>query len=625
MSELKSCSMCKRVLILGFFFFLFCAQAGFASGTMRRFVLVAGANFGGPERSPLRYALSDAQNFVQVLEEMGGVHLDDCILLVEPDLAAFHQALDSLNTRVKSSLGPTGRTEVVLYYSGHADEQGLLLGAQRLSYQDLRRRMESIRADVHITVLDACASGAITRLKGGQRQKAFLVDASSDMEGYAFLTSSSEDEAAQESDRIHGSFFTHYLVSGMRGAADVSGDGKVTLGEAYQFAFHETLTRTAGTQGGAQHPAYDIKLSGTGDVVMTDVRQTSAGLILSAKLDGRFFIRNAEQQLVAELYKPAGRSMELGLEPGMYDIRLEHRQSLLSSALELEEGRRLVVEEKDFQPVAREQTALRGGSSGDGEGVKIEILDTYDLALGGDEDYTLSVSFFLNHKRRPFHGLQLSVLFNNADRLAGSQVAAVGNLAHQDLTGFQLTPGANYAGGNVSHAQLAGFANFTESSVAYGQLSGFANFTQGSVTYGQLAGFANFTGSGPSYGQLAGFANFTRGDILYGQLSGFLNFSEGDVSHVQLSGFANATMGRVTGIQVAGFLNTAEQVEGGQAFSTLNMASEVTGFQFGMVNIASRVRGLQIGLVNVSRDIEGIPIGLFNYSRTGLLTRLLQW
>ena len=45
-------------------------------------------------------------------------------------------------------------------------------------------------------------------------------------------------EAAQESDRICASYFTHYLVSGFRGAADLSGDGKVTLNEAYQFAFN---------------------------------------------------------------------------------------------------------------------------------------------------------------------------------------------------------------------------------------------------------------------------------------------------------------------------------------------------------------------------------------------------
>ena len=100
------------------------------------------------------------------------------------------------------------------------------------------------------------------------------------MRGHAFLTSSAATEAAQESDRIRASYFTHYLVSGFRGAADLSGDGKVTLGEAYQFAFNETLGRTVDTKGGAQHPSYDINLSGTGDVVMTDVRQTSATLVL---------------------------------------------------------------------------------------------------------------------------------------------------------------------------------------------------------------------------------------------------------------------------------------------------------------------------------------------------------
>ena len=137
------------------------------------------------------------------------------------------------------------------------------------------------------------------------------------MRGHAFLTSSAETESAQESDRIRASYFTHYLISGFRGAADLSGDGRVTLNEAYQFAFSETLGRTVDTSGGAQHPSYDINLSGTGDVVMTDVRQTTATLVLGEDLDGRFFVRNDAQELVVELYKPFGRKIELGLEPGV--------------------------------------------------------------------------------------------------------------------------------------------------------------------------------------------------------------------------------------------------------------------------------------------------------------------
>jgi len=312
-----------------------------AAGEVRRFVLSAGANRGGEEREELRYAVGDAENFVRVLEEMGGLDADDCILLREPDLAEFNRALRELGARVTEVSRSQGRTEVLLFYSGHADGEGLLLRDERLSYRNLRQALDLIPADVRIAVLDACASGAITRFKGGSRRPAFLMDDASDMRGYAFLTSSSEDETAQESDRIGASFFTHYLVSGLRGAADVSGDGKVTLGEAYQFAFHETLVRTTRTRGGVQHPRRDINMTGTGDVVITDLRQTSAGLLLAEELEGRFFIHGADQQLVAELYKPAGRSVELGLAPGVYEIQLEQKQELLFATPELKEGQRL--------------------------------------------------------------------------------------------------------------------------------------------------------------------------------------------------------------------------------------------------------------------------------------------
>ncbi len=252
-------------------------------------------------------------------------------------------------------------TEVLLYYSGHADEQGLLLGDDRYSYRTLRDRLDQIPADVRIAVLDACASGAFTRLKGGKARPAFLVDESANMRGHAFLTSSAATEAAQESDRIRASYFTHYLVSGFRGAADLSGDGKVTLNEAYQFAFNETLDRTVDTKGGAQHPSYDINLSGTGDVVMTDVRQTSATLVLAEDLEGRFFVRNAARELIVELFKPRGRRVELGIEPGAYEVRMEVQKSSMLAKATVDEGARVVLEPRQFGVTTREATVRRGG------------------------------------------------------------------------------------------------------------------------------------------------------------------------------------------------------------------------------------------------------------------------
>ena len=359
MTRTVSASVLSSVLALA-------PAPGWCAASLERYTLVIGANSGGANRPQLLYAVSDAERFARVMIELGGVAPPNEIVLKQPKLHDLIVALDTLTRRVadaRKRTPPVGRTEVILYYSGHADEQGLLLGDDRYSYRTLRDRLDQIPADVRIAVLDACSSGAFTRVKGGRARPPFMIDEAADMRGHAFLTSSAETEAAQESDRIRASYFTHYLISGFRGAADVSGDGKVTLNEAYQFAFNETLGRTVDTKGGAQHPSYDISLSGTGDVVMTDVRQTTATLVLGEDLEGRFFVRTASQELVVELYKPRGRLVELAVEPGTYEVRVEREKGSVTARAEVVDGARVAIDPRQFGPVAMEPTRRRGDST----------------------------------------------------------------------------------------------------------------------------------------------------------------------------------------------------------------------------------------------------------------------
>ncbi|MBX7186989.1 MAG: caspase family protein [Vicinamibacteria bacterium] len=336
-------------------------QAPETAGRIRRLALVVGANRGGQDRAPLRYAVADAERFAGLLTRMGGVLPADSLVLREPTRAAFIDALTGTRTRAAAAKAQAARTEVVVYFSGHADERGLMLGREVMTYPELRQAISAIGADIGIAILDACASGAITRLKGGRPAPAFLTDDSVQVQGYAFLTSSSENEAAQEAEHLQGSFFTNALLTGMRGAADASGDGKVTLGEAYQFAFAETLVQTAATQAGAQHPAYDIKMAGSGDVVMTDVRQNSASLILGPEYDGRFIVMDGHRRLIAELVKPRGRRVELGLEPGQYQVYYEQEKALLTGSLRLGEGQRQELVREGLMPANRRPTTRRGG------------------------------------------------------------------------------------------------------------------------------------------------------------------------------------------------------------------------------------------------------------------------
>ena len=340
------------------------ARPAAADTRLLRYTLIVGANNGGADRPLLKYGVSDAERFARVMVDLGGVAPEHNMVLKQPKLRELLDGLDLLTRRVSDATrlaAPgTARIEVIVYYSGHADEKGLLLGEDRYSYRSLRDRLDQIPADVRIAVLDACASGAFTRTKGGRKVSPFLVDESTSMRGHAFLTSSAATEVAQESDRIRASYFTHYLVSGLRGAADLSGDGRVSLNEAYQFAFSETLRRTVDSKGGAQHPSYDISMSGTGDVVMTDVQQLSATLVLAEDVDGRFFIRNASQELIAEVYKPLGRIVALGVEPGIYEVRVEREKTALVAKTTVGDGIRLVIDRRQFGPTKLEPTRARG-------------------------------------------------------------------------------------------------------------------------------------------------------------------------------------------------------------------------------------------------------------------------
>ena len=323
----------------------------------RRFAIVVGANDGGQGRAVLRYAASDAERFSGVMQRLGGVTPADVTTLVDPSPDDVIQAFGQLQT---SLLQAEGRVEVFFYYSGHSDEQGLLLrDGQRVTYRDLRAQVDALRADVRVMVLDSCSAGALTRAKGGARRPALSIDEVNDVQGHAFLTSSSIDEVAQESDRIKGSFFTHYLITGLQGAADASSDRRVTLSEAYQFAFRETLARTESTRGGPQHAGYEIQLTGVGDLVLTDLRQTSATLALGPPA-GRLHVHHTERRtLVAEL-EHSGQPLELHVEPGRYTLLVTSPGSLQRAFAEVREGERLTIDAADYEAIEREQTTARG-------------------------------------------------------------------------------------------------------------------------------------------------------------------------------------------------------------------------------------------------------------------------
>ena len=58
----------------------------------------------------------------------------------------------------------------------------------------------------------------------------------------------------------HG-LFTHYLVQGLRGAADLDRDGIVSLQELYQY-LEQQVSQKSRSIGGNQHPVMKGELEG---------------------------------------------------------------------------------------------------------------------------------------------------------------------------------------------------------------------------------------------------------------------------------------------------------------------------------------------------------------------------
>src|SRR5215472_11253342 len=164
----------------------------------RRLALVIGVNDGGPSRLRLRYAASDAKEFAQVLQQLGGVADSDMMLVLDADRVKILSRVEQLRHRLAEARAAVRRLEVVFYYSGHSDEEGVLVRGDRISYDELRRGLAGLPADLQIAIFDSCASGAMTRPKGGTARPPFLLDSSSSLKGHAFLTSSAADEVAQE-------------------------------------------------------------------------------------------------------------------------------------------------------------------------------------------------------------------------------------------------------------------------------------------------------------------------------------------------------------------------------------------------------------------------------------------
>ncbi|MCA9538257.1 MAG: caspase family protein [Myxococcales bacterium] len=348
----------------------------------------------------LRYAQRDAERFAAVLTQLGGVPAHRVIALQGIDADHVRAALADVHRRLEADPGARTDRGLIVYFSGHADAKALHLGGTHLPYDDLRAAVSEAPAGVRLLVVDACRSGAISRVKGTRRAPAFEItyQARESAEGMAVLTSSAAGEESQESDELGASVFSHHLVNGLLGAADRDGDRQVTLDEAYAYSYAQTV-RSSGQTVALQHPTFDLAVKGRGGVVLTrlapdgrhgelQLAEPTVYLITVDRDDGALIAEVSPEKPGARLVLPAGqyrvqarqtreyRDYRVNLPPGgRADLRaLPHRSVRYG---------RLVRTRGSTVRVAHSLMLLGGGRGEllDGEGATPQLLLVYGLDL----------------------------------------------------------------------------------------------------------------------------------------------------------------------------------------------------------------------------------------------------
>lgn len=278
----------------------------YAQASQTTYLVVIGNNVGAADEVELLYAERDARQVAQVFQELGRVRGEHILLLTGESDERVRTALLALNARIRADKKAPAR--LLVYYSGHADAEALHLGRTRLAVDELKAIVSGSAAQVRLLLIDACRSGAVTRVKGVRKAPEFALtmNMGDAVEGTAILTSSTAGENSQESDRLRGSFFTHHFLSGLRGAADADKNGVVTLTEAYRYSYRETIKST-GRSLEMQHPTFDYGIRGKGAVPLSWPLQAQ-------RSTGRLRIRGAGHYLITEGAESGPVAMDVSVE-----------------------------------------------------------------------------------------------------------------------------------------------------------------------------------------------------------------------------------------------------------------------------------------------------------------------
>ena len=172
----------------------------------------------------------------------GGAVPDEQIKLLIDEAATRDNILKSM----KNTFSMADKNDVIfLYFAGHGIN-GYFLPVEsngyqdKLSYDEIKKVLESSEAKHKLCIADACYSGSLLAQRSafGESLDLFYSTFENTKGGTAFLLSSKQEETSLEaSGGIRQGVFSYFLLKGLKGESDQNGDDIITIKELYDYVF----------------------------------------------------------------------------------------------------------------------------------------------------------------------------------------------------------------------------------------------------------------------------------------------------------------------------------------------------------------------------------------------------
>ncbi len=311
------------------------AGAEDAAGAPATFALIIGSNVSvDRELPPLKYADDDAARYLDLFRMLGArtyllTRLDENTRRLHPQAAAealeprrdvFEKTMAQIGQDVAQAKDRHLATVLYVLYAGHGSvENGegyVTLEDARLTGADLARVLGSVPASRIHLIVDACSSYylAYARGPGGERRPVHGFEEAPQLAAdprIGLLLSTSSARESHEWDAFQAGVFSHEIRSGLYGAADADGDGKVSYREIAAFVAraNEAIPNEK------YRPDVHVKAAALTDTLLDLRRALGRRLDVDGTHAGHYWLEDERGVRLADFHNGAGQAVHLVRPP----------------------------------------------------------------------------------------------------------------------------------------------------------------------------------------------------------------------------------------------------------------------------------------------------------------------